>query len=169
MAVWGRCEGRGSSEGQKTARMKSPHANDDRCLWKYILRSYLCNRIWWHRPEIGKRVVHTGECAPECAPWCGYREHQVVKRVMWLPVLLHRRGYRERTAIVHGIASLVDRRHDAGQQQGEQIGMLLHWQGSRYCCQLAMMIVVAESLADQVCSWIHPKDTSRSRRLPLER
>ena len=49
---------------------------------------------------------------------------------MKIPVFLHRRERREQIGVFHGIASLVDRPHDATQQQGEQIGRPLHRQGS---------------------------------------
>ena len=44
-------------------------------------------------------------------------------------------------------------------EKDEQIGQLLPWQGTGYCCQLTMMIAVAENLVVQVCFWIHPEDT----------
>jgi len=72
--------------------------------------------------------------------------------MIWTAVSLHRRGCREQIAVVHGIASLVDRLHDATQQQSAQIGHLLRQQASRYHCHLAMMTGAAGSLVVQVCS-----------------
>jgi len=54
--------------------------------------------------------------------------------------------------VLHGIASLMDTRPDARQQQSAQTNQPLHQQGFEYCRWLAMMMIDVNSFDVEGCS-----------------